>query len=87
MIRRRGIQPEHTGAEALAITVPNVGSLPWEAIAEFREHPGSQEARARLRQFDARGAAGERERGFLDGTTGRGRPCDLLGGFDTAASR
>jgi hypothetical protein len=64
MVARHGIRPEHSGADALAITVPNVGALPWEAVVEFRDHPGSQEARAKLREFDARGADGDPERGY-----------------------
>jgi hypothetical protein len=52
-----GIAPELTGAEALAIQVPNIGALPWEAVVQFREHAGSQEARAKLREFEQRAAS------------------------------
>lgn len=45
---------EPLGGSALAILVPNLGELPWQAIAEFRAHPGSVEARHRLRDFDGR---------------------------------
>ena len=37
------------------------GGLPWEAVVEFRDHPGSQEARAKLREFDERAAQGDAE--------------------------
>jgi hypothetical protein len=47
------------GAESLGFVVPNVSALPWDAIAEFREHDGSIEARARLREFEAEAAARE----------------------------
>jgi hypothetical protein len=40
------------GQHALAIEVPNLGVLPWEAVIEFRDHPGSEEARQRLREFE-----------------------------------
>jgi hypothetical protein len=53
----------HSLAEALAVAVPNVGALPWEALLEFRQHRASQEARAKLREFEARVADGESERG------------------------
>jgi hypothetical protein len=59
MIERRGIEPDFAGAEALSILVPNVGPLPWEAILEFREHPGSAEARECLRGFDEKAAREE----------------------------
>ena len=44
------------GSDALGILVPNVGGLPWEAVVEFREHGGSAEARAMLREFEERAA-------------------------------
>ncbi|HEX3360992.1 MAG TPA: hypothetical protein VHS74_08385 [Solirubrobacterales bacterium] len=46
-------QQEQTGAEALSFLVPNLERLPWEAIAEFRDMPGSVEARGLLREFEA----------------------------------
>lgn len=58
-------QPSSTqhllGGTALAIVVPDIHRLPWQAIAGFREHPGSHEARHRLRDFDA-----EARRGSVD---------------------
>jgi hypothetical protein len=56
MLERRGIGSDTAGAEALAFVVPNLASLPWEAIVEYREHPASEEARAMLREFDQRAA-------------------------------
>ncbi len=51
--------------------VPNLGSLPWEAVLEFREHQGSAEARAKLREFESRAAEQEPEDAyqFLKGVT------------------
>jgi hypothetical protein len=46
------------GEEALGFIVPNFSVLPWEAIAEFRDHPGAIEARQKLREFDAVSEAG-----------------------------
>jgi hypothetical protein len=39
------------GESALAILTPSVAALSWENIAEFREHPGSQQARAKLAEI------------------------------------
>jgi hypothetical protein len=52
MLERRGLAIPRTGDQALRIVVPNIAQLPWETIAEFREHPNSQEARAMLREFE-----------------------------------
>jgi hypothetical protein len=38
---------------ALEFLVPNVDTLSWEVIAQFREHPGSREARERLRAWES----------------------------------
>jgi hypothetical protein len=46
-------RPLPLGGRALGILVPDIQLLPWEAIAEFREHAGSREARHRLRDFDS----------------------------------
>jgi hypothetical protein len=50
----RGVAPAIVGEESLRIFIPNVSSLPWEAICEFREHPAAAEARERLRAFEER---------------------------------
>jgi hypothetical protein len=52
MIARGGVEAEAAGAEALAVVAGDMGSLPWEAVLAFRDHPGSQEARQRLREFE-----------------------------------
>lgn len=67
MVERRGIVADHAGTEALGLFLPNVGALPWEAVVEWREHPGSQEARTKLREFEERAAWAEPEeaRDFL----------------------
>jgi hypothetical protein len=56
MVERREVRPVASGSQSLSYIVPNVGGLPWEAIVEFREHPGSKEARLKLREFDERAA-------------------------------
>jgi hypothetical protein len=50
-IRARSVRP---GAAALGIVVPDVASLRWDAILEFRDHAASREARGRLRQIEER---------------------------------
>lgn len=52
MLQRHTFHNDWSGSEALRILVRNLGSLPWEAVVEFREHPGSQEARMKLREFE-----------------------------------
>ncbi len=52
MVERRGSAADYAGSEALSILVPNVGALPWEVVVEYREHRGSAQARARLREFE-----------------------------------
>jgi len=47
--QRRALAAPRDGREALSVVVPNVEALPWETVLEFREHPGSGEARAMLR--------------------------------------
>jgi len=59
MVERHGVQSDTAGAEALAFLVPNLGSLPWEAVVEYRDHPASQAAREMLREFDTRAATEE----------------------------
>jgi len=45
-----------SGQHALEIAVPNLVVLPWEAVVEFRNHAGSAEARAMLREFGQKAA-------------------------------
>lgn len=59
MVARRGVGPDQPGSEALEVTVPNIGALPWEAVLEFRSHPGSAEARGKLREFEEKVAREE----------------------------
>lgn len=47
-----GLQRDPSGEAALGVVVPDVGDLTWEEISEFRDHPGSNEARARLREVE-----------------------------------
>jgi hypothetical protein len=47
------VSEDPSGITALGFMIPNVSQLPWEAIAEFRDHPGSCEARVRLREIEA----------------------------------
>jgi hypothetical protein len=54
-----GAEPTPTGRIALDILVPDVGNLPWQAVAEYREHPGSEDARGKLHDFEQRAMAAE----------------------------
>jgi hypothetical protein len=54
-------QPDPAGGAALGFLIPEVGGLPWEAIAEYREHPGSEDAREKLREFEERALDAEPE--------------------------
>jgi len=42
---------------AVELLIPNVDAMSWEVIAQFREHPGSREARERLRAWETQTAA------------------------------
>jgi hypothetical protein len=55
----RGVAVQLPGVESLGFVVPNFSVLPWEEIARFRDHPGSVEARGRLREFESEVAARE----------------------------
>jgi hypothetical protein len=55
----RGVPVHMPGAESLGFVVPNFSVLPWEELARFRDHPGSVEARGRLREFESEVAARE----------------------------
>lgn len=57
----RGVPIGLPGAESLGFIVPNFSVLPWEAVAEFRDHAGALEARVKLREFEAEAAANERD--------------------------
>ena len=52
-----GVAVDRQGQAALEIFLPNVAELPWEAISDFREHPGSHDARGKLRSIEERAAA------------------------------
>lgn len=55
----RGVRVGMLGEESLGLVVPNFSVLPWEAIANFRDHQGAIEARGRLREFEVEAAARE----------------------------
>jgi len=40
------------GDAALEVWAPGLAKLPWERVIEFRDHPGSEDARARLRELE-----------------------------------
>ena len=61
MVQRHGLAADLAGSGPLAFAVPHVGALPWEAVVEFRDHDGSREARAKLREFDELAARGDAE--------------------------
>lgn len=50
----RGVPLSLPGEEGLRFFVPNLTALPWEAIAQFREHSAAKEARERLAAFEER---------------------------------
>lgn len=52
MIRDVYLNEAGIGTESLRILVPNVSNIPWEAVAEFREHPAFDEARGHFREFE-----------------------------------
>jgi hypothetical protein len=52
-----GVSPDRQGQAVLQVVLPDVAELPWAAISEFREHPGSQDARGKLRSVEERAAA------------------------------
>jgi hypothetical protein len=54
VFEQAGVAVEPPGGQALEIFAPNLGEVPWEAVCEFREHAGCQEARAKLREFEQR---------------------------------
>ncbi len=53
------VKPDHPGLVSLAVAVPGIGQLSWEEICEFRDHAGSEDARAKLRDAEERVAAEE----------------------------
>jgi hypothetical protein len=67
-----GAEPDAAGATALGLLIPSVGGLPWEAIAEYRAHPGSEDARGRLREYEQRAVAAEPN--FRRRSSGRSAP-------------
>jgi hypothetical protein len=59
MVERSGAEPVSGGEHALEVFAPNLGGLRWESVVEFRDHPGCDEARERLREFEQRALAEE----------------------------
>ena len=57
LLPRLDASADHPGLLSLEVAVPGVDQLSWEQIAEFRNHAGSAEARARLRAAEERVAA------------------------------
>lgn len=51
--------PPRDGRTALEVLAPDLSGLPWETVLEFRDHPGSVEARAMLREFEEKAAEEE----------------------------
>lgn len=79
--------PENLAGSALRLFVPDFEALEWEQIAEIRQHPGMQEARHRLRQWELRaaelGACGDAEQDRL----ARLVVADLLAAMNDARPR
>jgi hypothetical protein len=59
MLNALDLNQNHPGRTALSFAVPNLGQLPWEAVAEYREHGGSEDARGKLRELEHRALAAE----------------------------
>lgn len=84
----RGVPVGLPGVEALGFIVPNFSALPWEAVAEFRDHPGAIEAREKLREFDAAAEArGGSQTVEAVRATGRAVTTGLLGAVDDLAPK
>jgi len=77
-----GVSPDRQGLAALEIVVPGVAGLPWEAIGEFREHPGSQEARDKLRSIEGRALADGDETQGLDARVAQEITHDLFAAIE-----
>src|SRR5262249_29321616 len=52
MTRLIGGKGSRVGAQSSELLLPDLHSLPWEAIAEFRSHPACEDARSRLRGWE-----------------------------------
>ena len=52
--------PHQRYARALACLVPDVSTLPWETVIEFRDHPAAQAAREQLWDLAQRHGSGDR---------------------------
>lgn len=52
MLGRAGVNGISRGEMALEVWASNLSELPWETVLEFREHPGAEEARAKLRDLE-----------------------------------
>lgn len=59
MLEHHGLKPTTGGQTALQVVVPDLSSLPWDGIIEFRNHAGSEEARTMLRTFDEKASQEE----------------------------
>jgi hypothetical protein len=76
----RGVSLSQPGAQSLGFLVPNFSQIPWEAIARFRDHPGAEEARGLLRDFEVEAATREPEgTDSLTRATGRAVTTALMG--------
>jgi hypothetical protein len=59
MVEPSGLEATATGEIALELFAPDLSEVPWEAVLEFRDHPGSREARDRLREFEQAATASD----------------------------
>ncbi len=79
-----GVQ-DHPGETALWFAIRGIERLTWEEICEFRAHPGSEEARARLRTAEERVVATEGEQSpEFAASVGREITADLLAALNDA---
>jgi len=52
LVRRKGAATATSGQLALTILLPNLASLPWEQIADAREHAGIESFRTQLTEIE-----------------------------------
>lgn len=55
LARSKGIELV-SGSQALEVLAPDLGSVPWEAVLDFRAHAASQEAREKFKEYEQRAA-------------------------------
>lgn len=78
LVPGRGVELSGQGHTALDVLVPDLGDAPWEAIAEFRSHPASEEVRELLRALEAEAAGHSPDAALTQRDRVQNRVNDLL---------